>query len=369
MCARTADGMRVVVSLTSIAGRAALLARAMDSLARQTRPADALYLWLPREQFAEIPPEYRFPGVEVRRVADLGPATKLLPTLEVETHPETLLITVDDDVEYPPELIERLVGAARILPDCAIGFTGWCVEFGPEGERVRHFNEAVAEAAILQPVQVLEGYRGVLYRRDFFGADLPAHLAALAAFRMHDDMLFSGYLASRGIARVVRWFGDGFPPPGDRWGLLGDHLGLHTSADWLERGRACFAYWVQRAADFAQPCAPLAASGRLQCGGGRRHAGFVQAPPHAEAPGEPARELLALSGLPQGERLLEWLDAWTPHLAPGAVLRLSLAGEPAPHGEAARVRHGDWRGQWEADDRGRALGLLVHGTPPWRGRS
>jgi hypothetical protein len=41
--------------------------------------------------------EKQFPGV-VKVLAprkDFGPATKLLPTLEVETDPETIIITVD----------------------------------------------------------------------------------------------------------------------------------------------------------------------------------------------------------------------------------------------------------------------------------
>jgi hypothetical protein len=41
--------------------------------------------------------EKQFPGVVKVLPArkDFGPATKLLPTLEVETDPETIIITVD----------------------------------------------------------------------------------------------------------------------------------------------------------------------------------------------------------------------------------------------------------------------------------
>jgi hypothetical protein len=41
---------------------------------------------------------------------------KLLPTLSIETDPDTAIITVDDDVEYPPQLVEKLVKSIRPTP-------------------------------------------------------------------------------------------------------------------------------------------------------------------------------------------------------------------------------------------------------------
>jgi len=40
-----------------------------------------------------------------------GPATKLIPALRAESDPETILITIDDDVFYPPSLVQELVDA------------------------------------------------------------------------------------------------------------------------------------------------------------------------------------------------------------------------------------------------------------------
>ena len=122
--------MRVVVSLTTIPGRSDLLARAIASLRRQTRPPDAIHLWLPEEHFGADGTAYRFAGVDVRSGPDLGPAMKSLPLLAIETDPETLIVPVDDDIEYPPDLIEKLVGTSALLPEHAIGFTGWALEWG-----------------------------------------------------------------------------------------------------------------------------------------------------------------------------------------------------------------------------------------------
>lgn len=241
--------MRVVVSLTTIPGRADFLRRAIASLQCQTHQPDAIYLWLPQEHFGADCSGFRFPGVEVSSSPDLGPAMKILPLLSVETDPETIIIPVDDDIEYPPDLIEKLVATSALLPEHAIGFTGWILDQDDGGVAIRHMNEEIAAAAMFQPVHVLEGYRGVLYRRGFFEMDIFEHLGALAAFRFHDDILLSGYLASRGIARTVRWFGAEPAPASDYWILHGHDIGLHTAPDWRRHGQSCVDYWFRRCPD------------------------------------------------------------------------------------------------------------------------
>lgn len=240
--------MRLVVSLTTIPERRALLERTLASLRSQSQAPDAVYLWLPQERFAGCDAgDYRFPGVEVRVGADLGPAMKLLPVLDIETDPETCIVTVDDDVEYPPELIARLSSASRRYPDQAIGFTGWVLPSDASATSVVHLNAATPGVARMQPVHVLEGYRGVLYKRRFFGLeDIRGHLEALSAFRFHDDILLSGYLAVCGIQRLVRWYGTNPLDEAGYWGLNGDAIGLHTTPGWLEQGRACVEYWLRQ---------------------------------------------------------------------------------------------------------------------------
>ena len=236
--------LRLVLSMTTLPGREALLARAVASLSRQTRPPDAFYLWLPAERFGGRYPALDAAQARIVAGPDPGPAMKLLPALDLEPDPATLLVTVDDDVEYPPELLAKLEATARLVPDQAVGFTGWSLA-GEGGEPgVIHWNEEVPRSAMLQPVEVLEGYRGVAYRRGFFDARaLHEHLAALDAFRYHDDILFGGYLASRGIGRVVRWFGL-LPVPAHRiWGLLAEQAGLHIRPGWHQNGVRCVQYW------------------------------------------------------------------------------------------------------------------------------
>lgn len=272
-----------MVSLTTIPGRQDLLKRALASIRRQTLRPDAVYLWLPDDKFGVDLDGLQFDEVEVRRTPELGPATKILPTLSVERDPETLIVPLDDDVEYPARLLEKLVAASTLLPDHAIGFTGWCIDADAHPATVTHFNEAVPASGMVQSVHVLEGYRGVLYRRQFFEDDILDHLHGLDAFRLHDDILLSGYLAERGIPRASIWFGGGPPREQGRWGLLGDDLGLHTGAGWFDLGIQCVDYWRRRSRGVFGSIDAPSLDERLQFGAEVwRHPGFRQHVPVPE---------------------------------------------------------------------------------------
>jgi hypothetical protein len=236
--------VRVVVSLTTLPGREDLVERTLHSLRGQVRRPDRVYVWLAEgRDYAKIP---ACEGLElsVARSPDRGPATKLIPTLAREACPDTLIITVDDDVVYPPRLLEKLVEAACLFPTCAIGFTGWQV-IAPDGEPlIRHFNQEMTYCGFVHPVDVLEGTRGVLYRRSFFSDDVNRHLGSCDAFRYHDDIFFGGYLAHRGISKLVRWFdhADAVRVDG-RWQIACQDSGLHMTKDWRRLGRQCWDYW------------------------------------------------------------------------------------------------------------------------------
>lgn len=333
--------MRVVVSLTTIPGRETLLKRAIASLHRQTRRPDAIHLWLPVERFGTDRAVTRFAGVQTRSGADLGPAMKILPLLPIETDPETLIIPVDDDVEYPPELIDKLVHTSVIFPDRAIGFTGWNAIKDADKTQIHHLNEDVACAAMFQRVHVLEGYRGVSYRRGFFEPDIFEHLKALDAFRFHDDILLSGYLASRGIIRSVRWFGTSPAPPGNYWRLNGQDIGLHTELNWFEQGMACLDYWTRHFPGIFQPIATHAKSERLQLGvNDNLRDGFLHhAQPGTGTTGDVThdlnvvpwpwpdgcfQEILALDIFQRWPLATHWLAECWRILKPGGVLKVRL---------------------------------------------
>lgn len=236
--------MRVVVSLTTLPGRESLAEKAIESILRQTWLPDAIYLSLPSDRIPPPQLSKKIAGVQLCHLPDMGPAMKLLPTLAMEPDPDTCIITVDDDVEYPEQLVDKLVRASALFPHNAIGFTGWSVSGFIDGiPNLRHMNQDFEDCCFFHPVQVLEGTRGILYRRSFFADDIHSHACALPAFRYHDDILFSGYLASRGIGRIVRWYNQSPRQGAINWQIHCQSEGLHTTKNWFELGWECWNYW------------------------------------------------------------------------------------------------------------------------------
>jgi hypothetical protein len=280
----------------------------------------------------------------------------------LERDPDTAIITVDDDVEYPPTLVERLVNEASLFPRDAVGFTGWCLNGYPASLDVHHHNEDHRESGIHQPVHVLEGYRGVLYRRGFFEPDIFRHLHALDSFQFHDDILLSGYLASRGVGRRSCWFDCGQPPPqGSPWRLLGQAIGLHTGIDWFDHGAACLDYWQNISPRVWAPIPTLSPAERLQLYPDRAsHKGcLLQGAPGCRTdvdviqslhqypwpwPNGVFAEILALNAPTESvENFAAWLEECHRILRPEGVLKFRAARSDTLVEELNRLGHSQWR--------------------------
>jgi hypothetical protein len=64
-------------------------------------------------------------GLEIIPVGkDVGPYCKLFYALNGFNDPETIIITIDDDVNYPKNWLENLLKASEKYPDYAIGYRG-----------------------------------------------------------------------------------------------------------------------------------------------------------------------------------------------------------------------------------------------------
>jgi len=122
--------MRVVVSLTTIPTREESVIKTIQSLQSGTFTPDVIYVnlpeWYPRFKKGPDPNlelKLKTLGVIVNKCKDYGVLTKLLPTLEVETDPETLIVIVDDDMNYQPRFLEGLVKGHTEFK-CPVGYSG-----------------------------------------------------------------------------------------------------------------------------------------------------------------------------------------------------------------------------------------------------
>ena len=202
--------MRVVVSFTTIPSRISSVKPMLESILAQTRKPDRTVLWLPaicrKENIGyDIPSDFKqwmmVNDIEIGDCGcDWGSATKLIPTLLSEEDGDTALITVDDDVAYEPHIVEELITASEKWPDDSLGFMG-----GVAGPIFIHAEQLMVKGVERTGVDVLGGYRGILYRRRMFDGSVVDELNELldeGPFVV-DDQLFGWNLCRRKIGRFV----------------------------------------------------------------------------------------------------------------------------------------------------------------------
>lgn len=117
-CAPYAGDPSLIVSLTSIAPRFGSLELVLRSLLDQTLRPQRVLVWVRANEESAVPREVRRlsdSGVFIRSLDnDLGPASKLLPTLTL--HPHSTVVTADDDVVYPRTWLFDLHERAQQVP-------------------------------------------------------------------------------------------------------------------------------------------------------------------------------------------------------------------------------------------------------------
>lgn len=156
---------RVVVSFTTIPSRLPYLSKLAKQINKQTFQPDAIYACIPKysarlkekydlEKY-QIPPEFTIVQTE-----DYGPATKILGCLDLETDPETIIVTVDDDVEYSSEMLEELVKVAIENPSAKVG---------SRASRNNHSKKLPKNSSVVEDQHImLLGFGGIAYRRGMF---------------------------------------------------------------------------------------------------------------------------------------------------------------------------------------------------------
>lgn len=213
-----------ILTLTAIPPRFPFLGETLKSLLTQKAEISGVELWLPRSyRRFDFDPQNDLPrvpeGVEIMFAEqDMGPATKILPSVERHQGEDVNLIFCDDDKVYDPDWANRLLAAAAEKPGCCIVEEG-----GDISHNSSHAWHGTDLPRALRPlkdwkyrlrrglslgrwkprknkssgyVDILEGWGGVLVRPEFFDRsayDIPPELW------MIDDIWLSGQLALKQI--------------------------------------------------------------------------------------------------------------------------------------------------------------------------
>lgn len=222
--------------MTSIPSRNGMLGQTLLSLSKQATKPDEIRLYLtpgckPFNQNV-LNQAMSVPTI-VYWTDDFGPLTKLSTALDTSLSDDTIIVTVDDDIVYSAEWLTKLTqrfNRSSIIQE-AHGFSGWDVD--PLLKHGRFETPAVGQLA-----DVLEGWSGIAYRRDWFKADL---FNAPPEFRFVDDVWISSYLNRRGILRRVIDFS------GDYCKRTQEGVGISSRPDFVQlnqdAARYGFGFW------------------------------------------------------------------------------------------------------------------------------
>ena len=127
---------KIIVSMTTIPSRIHKAVYVLEILMNQTVKPDEILLYLGREQFgaAELPKiydTYRARGLEIELVPDLMPHTKYFYAMQ--SHPDDVIITVDDDMLYSRRLIEELMAMHVKFPKAVCCMRGHRAKIDKQG--------------------------------------------------------------------------------------------------------------------------------------------------------------------------------------------------------------------------------------------
>ena len=174
--------MSLIVSLTSFPARIRFVPQVIGCLRKQTRPADAILLWLSAEQFpdreASLPAELleavRNGAVSLRWTeGDLKPHKKYLGAFR--EFPDDVIVTVDDDVLYGPTLLEDLWNTRLRYPGAVVAGRTHLITLDPSGQP-RHYAQWLRRTLGFEEGPAMQlfavGIGGVLYEPKWFPPEL-----------------------------------------------------------------------------------------------------------------------------------------------------------------------------------------------------
>lgn len=168
----------VYISLTSIFNNQDILIQTLQSIMKQTRLPDKIYLYLSEEPYI-LDTGFKDKKItnskllkyindnsiiHIKWVKNIGSYRKLLPLLKDKWDEDCIIITIDDDTIYDNNLIENLINDYH-KHKCVIGYRG----FTPSFDKLENFDYLKhLELQHLSLYNFFTGKGGILYKPQFF---------------------------------------------------------------------------------------------------------------------------------------------------------------------------------------------------------
>lgn len=200
----------VVVSLTTHGNRIHAVHLAIESIMQQTVLSNRIVLWLSKDAFQgeTLPIALQRQverGLEIAYCEDLGSYTKLIPSLK--RFPGACIITVDDDLAYSPDLLEKLIRAHKSHPSdiCAARIHRIVLDEAGSPIPYDEWGRCVEECPKENNLAFFTGCGGILYPPGCFTEEVFNRDVFLDACPSADDVWFNAMRLLSGV-RVTKVF-------------------------------------------------------------------------------------------------------------------------------------------------------------------
>ncbi len=201
----------VVISFSTTPYRIDQMQSTLETILNQNTKVDAIYLAVPyvflRDNTKYVIPAWLQdnPKIIVIRTEDYGPATKLLGVLKhIKLDPDTIIITMDDDIKYPKSTVLHLAYKAKKYPNEAIGIAGGDLDYDTNGNLLANkIGGLISQTQSDAKTTLLQGFASIAYRRKFFNDEIFEISKAPRECINSDDFYLSFHLARNNIPRRI----------------------------------------------------------------------------------------------------------------------------------------------------------------------
>lgn len=190
----------VIVSLTTYGKKIQEVGLAIESLMHQTMKPNKIVLCLSDEFENNLPimvERQRERGLEIIFCKDIRSYKKLVPTLC--KYPQSIIITIDDDIIYPVDFVEYLVKAYKNNPNKVYFYYGHMMIVSPNGviAPYKEWRKKRAKGSSLYNVPT--GVSGVLYPPGCFYEDVCREDLFMELCPYADDLWFKCMTLLKGV--------------------------------------------------------------------------------------------------------------------------------------------------------------------------
>ena len=171
------DIPKIIVSLTSFPARINYVWLTIESILRQKQKPDVIVIWLSKQDFISIESlpksllDQQKKGLQIRFVDDnLFPHKKYFYALQ--EFPEDIIIIIDDDMIYPPDLLQKIMKYHKEYPDVIIASISRKIALNGSSILPYHYWNLTKDESDCSLIYLTIGAGGVLIKKSFFSETL-----------------------------------------------------------------------------------------------------------------------------------------------------------------------------------------------------